>query len=43
MFGSGTLTLIIPNEEMYDIMEIVKSLEEESTEVLKMLDLINNM
>ena len=27
MFGSGTLTLIISNEEMNDIMRIVKSLE----------------
>ena len=27
MFGSGTLTLIISNEEMNDIMKIVKSLE----------------
>ena len=28
MFGSGVTTLIILNEEMNDIMEIVKSLEE---------------
>ena len=28
MFGSGTTTLIISNEEMNDIMKIVKSLEE---------------
>ena len=28
MFGSGLTTLIISNEEMYDIMKIVKSLEE---------------
>ena len=27
MFGSGTLTLIISNDEMNDIMKIVKSLE----------------
>ena len=26
MFGSGTATLIISNEEMYDIMKIVKFL-----------------
>ena len=28
MFGSGFTTLIISNEEMNDIMKIVKSLEE---------------
>ena len=28
MFGSGVTTLIVSNEEMNDIMEIVKSLEE---------------
>ena len=28
MFQSGTTTLIISNEEMNDIMKIVKSLEE---------------
>ena len=28
MFGSGNMTLIIYNEEMNDIMKIVKSLEE---------------
>ena len=28
MFGPGTTTLIISNEEMNDIMEIIKSLEE---------------
>ena len=28
MFGSGFKTLIISNEEMEDIMKIVKSLEE---------------
>ena len=28
IFGSGTTTLIIPNEEMNDIMKIVKLLEE---------------
>ena len=28
MFGSGFATLIISNEEMNDIMKIVKSLEE---------------
>ena len=28
MFGSGTITLIISNEEMNYIMKIVKSLEE---------------
>ena len=28
MFGSGTMTLIISNEEMNDIMKIIKSLGE---------------
>ena len=28
MFGSGMTTLIISNEEMNDIMKIIKSLEE---------------
>ena len=28
MFGSVTTTLIISSQEMYDIMEIIKSLEE---------------
>ena len=28
MFASGSTTLIVSNEEMNDIMEIVKSLEE---------------
>ena len=28
MFGSGVTTLIISNEEMNDIMKIVKSLQE---------------
>ena len=28
MFGSGITILIVSNEEMNDIMEIVKSLEE---------------
>ena len=30
MFGSGTKTLIVSNEEMNDIMKIGKSLEESS-------------
>ena len=30
MFGFGTMTLIISNEEMNDIMKIVKSIEESS-------------
>ena len=30
IFGSGTTTLIIPNEEVKDIMKIVKALEESS-------------
>ena len=28
MFGSGTTTLVVSNEEMNDIMKIVKFLEE---------------
>ena len=28
MFGSGTTTLIISNEEMKDVMKIIKSFEE---------------
>ena len=28
MFGSGTTTLIIPNDEMDDILKIIKSLED---------------
>ena len=28
MFGSGTTTLIVSNEEMNDILKIIKSLEE---------------
>ena len=28
MFGSGFTTLIVPNEEMEDVMKIVKSLED---------------
>ena len=28
MFGSGTATLIIPNDDMDDILKIVKSLED---------------
>ena len=34
MFGSGKITLIISNEEMNDIMKIVKS-HEESRLVIK--------
>ena len=35
MFGSGYATFIISNEEMSDIMKIVKSLEEEPCLVIK--------
>ena len=29
--GSGTITLIIPNEEMNDVMKIVQALEDSKT------------
>ena len=33
MFGSGRTTLIISNEEMNDIMKIIKSLEESALSI----------
>ena len=42
MFGSGTKTLIISNEEMNDIMKIVKSLEESSLLIKGVRETIKN-
>ena len=42
MFGSGTTTLIILNEEMNDIMEIVKSLEESGLLIKGVRETIKN-
>ena len=42
MFGSGTTTLIISNEEMNDNMKIVKSLEESCLLIKSVSETINN-
>ena len=42
MFGSGTTTLIIYNEEMNDIMKIVKSLEESGLLIKGVSETIKN-
>ena len=42
MFGSGTATLIISNEEMNDIMKIVKSLKESSLSIKGVSKTIEN-
>ena len=42
MFGSGNTKLIISNEEMIDIMEIVKSLEEFGILIKRMSQTIKN-
>ena len=42
MFGSGFTTLIISNDEMNDIMKIVKSLEESGLLIKGMSELIQN-
>ena len=42
MFGSGTATLIISNEEMNDIMKIVKSLKEPSLSIKGVSKTITN-
>ena len=42
MFGSGTTTLIISNEEMNDIMKIVKSLEESCLLIKGVSEVIQN-
>ena len=42
LFGSGTTTLIIPNEEMNDTMEIVKSLEDSGLLIKGVSETIKN-
>ena len=42
MFGSGNSTLIISNEEMNDIMKIVKSLEESGILIKGVKETIKN-
>ena len=42
MFGSGVTTLIISNEEMNDIMKIVKSLEESGLLIKGVSETIKN-
>ena len=42
MFGSGFKTLIISNEEMEDIMKIVKSLEEPGLLIKGVSEIIKN-
>ena len=42
MFGSGTTTLISSNEEMNDIMNIVKSLEEFGLLIKSVSEIIKN-
>ena len=42
MFGSGFKTLIISNEEMQDIMKIVKSLEEPGLLIKGVSEIIKN-
>ena len=42
IFGSGMTALIISNEEMEDIMEIVKSLEESGLLIEDMSEIIKN-
>ena len=42
MFGSGTMTLIISNKEMSDIMKIVKYLEESGLLIKDVSETIKN-
>ena len=42
MFGSGATTLIISNEEMNDIMKIIKSLKESSLLIKGVSETIKN-
>ena len=42
MFGSGTKTLIIPNEEMNDIIKIVKSIEKSSLLIKRVSETTKN-
>ena len=42
MFGSGTTTLIISNEEIKDVMKIIKSLEESGLLIKDVREIIKN-
>ena len=42
MFGSGNTTLIVSNEEMNDIMKIIKSLEESGLLIKGVSEAIKN-
>ena len=42
MFGSGNITIIISNEEMNDIMKIIKSLEESGLLIKDVSEKIKN-
>ena len=42
IFGSGTTTLIISNEEMNDVMKIFKSLEESGLLIKGIIETIKN-
>ena len=42
MFGSGATTLIIPNEEMNDIIKIVKSIEKSSLLIKRVSETTKN-
>ena len=42
MFGSGNTTLIISNEEMNDIMKIIKSLGESGLLIKRVSETIKN-
>ena len=42
MYGSGTNTLIVSSEEMNDIMETVKSLEESALSIKSITEAIKN-
>ena len=42
MFGSGVTTLIISNEEMNNIMKIVKSLEESGLLIKRVSEITKN-
>ena len=42
MFGSRNATLIVSDEEMNDIMKIIKSLEESSLSIKNLSEIIKN-
>ena len=42
MFGSGTTTLIVSNEEMNVILKIIKSLEESGLLIKDVIEIIKN-